>query len=698
MMNTAYPSLHGRVKWGLALALGLTVAIGGVSLRSIVALVDAMHAEIRSHQILNELHDVLLVVKSAQSGQRSYLITGQTRHLAPYRQARDGIAAELDALDALIDDGPADAPHRQALNALDPLIANKFDLLGEAVLRRQEGDVDAAHAMVHIGAGAALMDEITHLVTTMTVRESAALIERGQRAEALARQTTAFVVLAVALALAGFAVALLAIGREARERHRAERDLRRANDGLERQVVQRTRELTAANHGLQHEAAERERASAQLEAARNDLLAILDQQDVGAVLIDGQGQIGYASRAMQALLADGDGPIGRHWSAALLLSAQDRTAVQAMLDRPAAQRARVCVHLAPRAGARFRAEVEVRDEARGEGRRILLFDAVTRVHAGARAAVAVESVGALVAASAAMHAVLRQIREIAPLPSTVLIEGETGTGKELAARAIHDSSPRRGAPFVAVNCAGLTDALLSSELFGHRKGAFTGATAEHRGLFEAAQGGSVFLDEIGDISASVQTLLLRVLQEREVLRLGETSPRKIDVRVIVATQHDLDAEVAKGRFRADLLYRIRVARLALPPLRERRADVVLLAQRFLQEQASAIDKPVREFSDAAMRALTRHRWPGNVRELKSAIEYAVIRSHGVVLLAADLPPEVTAMADGAAGRSGADLGHHERIQAALVQAGGNHALAARLLGIGRATLYRRLKASQAPTR
>jgi transcriptional regulator with PAS, ATPase and Fis domain len=202
-----------------------------------------------------------------------------------------------------------------------------------------------------------------------------------------------------------------------------------------------------------------------------------------------------------------------------------------------------------------------------------------------------------------MQRVYQQIRDVARVDSTVLIEGETGTGKELVARAIHSSSDRKQKPFIAVNCAGLTDSLLSSQLFGHKRGAFTGAIEDHQGLFEAAHMGTLFLDEIGDIPLNVQNQLLRVLQEREIVRLGETRPRKIDVRVLAATHRKLNEEIAAGRFRSDLLYRIRVARIFIPPLRERREDIPLLAAAFLAQSTAASGKTVEQISLAASRLL-----------------------------------------------------------------------------------------------
>jgi DNA-binding NtrC family response regulator len=279
---------------------------------------------------------------------------------------------------------------------------------------------------------------------------------------------------------------------------------------------------------------------------------------------------------------------------------------------------------------------------------------------------------------------------VARVDTPVLIEGETGTGKELVAQAIHFASHRQGGPFIAVNCAGLTESLLASQLFGHKRGAFTGAVADHQGLFAAANGGTLFLDEIGDIPLSVQTNLLRVLQEREITRLGEAIPRKIDVRIVAATHQNLQAAVSHGTFRSDLLYRIRVARISLPALRQRRSDIPLLVSSFLVYCRAAIGKPVQDVSHSAMRLLLQYHWPGNVRELKSAIEFAVIRCRGTVLKADDLPPELSEPAPLLKTFSTAAVDEPQRIVAALQQAQGNRTLAARLLGMSRATFYRRL--------
>jgi DNA-binding NtrC family response regulator len=297
----------------------------------------------------------------------------------------------------------------------------------------------------------------------------------------------------------------------------------------------------------------------------------------------------------------------------------------------------------------------------------------------------------LVGQSPCMTRLYTQVQEIAAVDSTVLIEGETGTGKELVARAIHSASRRKDQPFIAVNCAGFTESILGSQLFGHKKGSFTGAIDSQEGVFEAAHGGTIFLDEIGDIPAGVQTSLLRVLQEREITRLGEAKPRKVDVRVLAATHHRLADDVEKGTFRRDLLYRIRVARLQIAPLRERPDDVPVLASFFLGQFRSIMEKPVHQISQEAMEALEAYSWPGNVRELKSAIESAVIHCKASVIQYGDLPPEVTAPhVPNPARREQSLPDERNRILVALREANGNRSEAARLLGMSRRTFYRRL--------
>ncbi|HZL85982.1 MAG TPA: sigma-54 dependent transcriptional regulator [Candidatus Krumholzibacteria bacterium] len=305
----------------------------------------------------------------------------------------------------------------------------------------------------------------------------------------------------------------------------------------------------------------------------------------------------------------------------------------------------------------------------------------------------------LVGASPVMQRVFEQIVELARLDWTVLVEGETGTGKELVARALHACSPRRRGPFVAVNCGGLTDSLLASHLFGHRRGAFTDAVCDQPGLFESAHGGTLFLDEIGDMSATLQKTLLRVLEERRITRLGDARSRPVDVRVIVASQHDLGEEVRAGRFRADLLFRLRVARLRLPALRERREDVPLLATWFLTHARRVVGKAIGSVSDAALRGMAEYDWPGNVRELRHAIDFAVLACRSSRLEMEDLPVEIregTLRAEPLPNpgtrrfwtRAEREHRMQQRLLDALARTGGNRVQAARLAGVSRATLYR----------
>jgi transcriptional regulator with PAS, ATPase and Fis domain len=253
------------------------------------------------------------------------------------------------------------------------------------------------------------------------------------------------------------------------------------------------------------------------------------------------------------------------------------------------------------------------------------------------------------------------------------------------------TSERKENPFIAVNCGALTESLLTSQLFGHKKGAFTGALSDQEGLFEAANGGTIFLDEIGDVPMNIQTNLLRVLQEKEITRIGENKPRKIDVRVIAASQHDLIKEVENGNFRADLLYRIRVTRINLPDLKDRKEDIPLLVNSFLSQSRASSGKNVYDISGVAMSKLMNYDWPGNIRELKSAIDFAALTCKGTVINKEDLPPEITHDETQPAGIND-DIKQDEKqkILAALEQTSGNKKEASKLLGISRATFYRRL--------
>jgi DNA-binding NtrC family response regulator len=242
--------------------------------------------------------------------------------------------------------------------------------------------------------------------------------------------------------------------------------------------------------------------------------------------------------------------------------------------------------------------------------------------------------------SAAIQEVLVKIEQMAPVSSTVLIQGESGTGKELVAKAIHDLSPRRGQPFIAVDCAAIPDTLLESELFGHEKGAFTGAAERRLGRFELANGGTIFLDEIGDVPASTQVKLLRVLESRAFFRVGGTQPIKVDVRVVAATNRNLRDAVQLGEFRDDLYYRLSVLNIYLPPLRERREDIPLLLRRFIREFARAHDRPFRGIAPEALERLVAAPWPGNARQLRNLVESMVVLAPGKEIRASDIPADV----------------------------------------------------------
>jgi two-component system response regulator HydG len=309
------------------------------------------------------------------------------------------------------------------------------------------------------------------------------------------------------------------------------------------------------------------------------------------------------------------------------------------------------------------------------------------------------SAGQLIGSAPAFRAALEALRQAAPTSATVLLAGESGTGKELAARLLHDLSPRAQAPFVPVNCAAIPETILESELFGYERGAFTGAAARKEGRFERADGGTLFLDEVGEMSPAVQVKLLRVLQDGVVERLGGTQPVKVDVRIVAATNKDLAAEVKGGRFREDLFYRLNVIAIRLPPLRERREDVSLLAAAFLRRIAEKHGKRIGGFTPGALAALAAHEWPGNVRELEHAVERAVVLCRGEEVGLEDLPEPLREAAPAPAAPSGVlpiaigtPMEEIERlvIRETLKHTKGDKTLAAQILGIAPRTIYRKL--------
>ncbi|HET6679457.1 MAG TPA: sigma-54 dependent transcriptional regulator [Nitrospira sp.] len=305
----------------------------------------------------------------------------------------------------------------------------------------------------------------------------------------------------------------------------------------------------------------------------------------------------------------------------------------------------------------------------------------------------------LVGSSPAMLEVYKLVARVSESKSTVLLQGESGTGKELIARAIHGNSPRRDKPFVPVNCGALPDTLLESEMFGYEKGAFTGAVGTKTGLFESASGGTLFLDEVGELGQALQVKLLRVMQDHEVRRVGGTHSIKVDVRIIAATNRDLEQFVKEGKFRDDLFYRLNVVRITLPSLTERQEDIPMLAHYFLQKCATGTTTPVRGFHPDTMELLNRYRWPGNVRELENAIERAVSLSHGPLLTPDDLPVAIRQAPIHADAKPESpdttepvcltleevEKRHLVRV---LKETKGNKVKASKILGIDRRTLYR----------
>ncbi len=428
------------------------------------------------------------------------------------------------------------------------------------------------------------------------------------------------------------------------------------------------------------------------EKIRDDVMAVLDHLQLATVMIDENEVITYASPAVFQLFAyDPQSLVGELWTHALPLKADQCRLVQEQMALPEVHRSSVAVSLQKQQKSWREVEVEVHEDPRNQRQTILFLKDRTEVEDLRRQLIGHAQFEKLIGKSPAMQDLYQRIQEIAPVDVSVLIQGETGTGKELVAQALHQLSERKDKPLVAVNCAGLTDSLLGSQLFGHKRGAFTGATSDHEGFFEAAEGGMLFLDEIGDMPMATQTTLLRVLQEGEIMRLGESRPRKVDVRVLAATHQNLQELVATGDFRSDLLYRIRVARLQLPALRERREDIPLLSEAFLGQARVVTKKPeVCDIAPEAMQALLRYPWPGNVRELKSTFDYALIHCHGNDILLSDLPPEVCGAPASLEPFRASSRNERQDILTALQEANGKRAQAAKLLGMSRSTFYRRL--------
>lgn len=306
----------------------------------------------------------------------------------------------------------------------------------------------------------------------------------------------------------------------------------------------------------------------------------------------------------------------------------------------------------------------------------------------------------IIGQSQSLQKVFQVVRQVAPTDVTVLIAGESGTGKELIAQAIHQNSKRRNGPFVALTCAALPESLLESELFGYTKGAFTGATADKAGHIESAEGGTLFLDELGEMSLQAQVRLLRVLEQREVVRVGTSTPIPVDIRIVAATNKNLEEEVVQGRFRQDLYFRLRVVAVELPPLQQRLEDIPLLVESFVNELAEQHGVPLKGVSTEVVGALQAHDWPGNVRELRNVIEYMVVTTSNATLELEDLPEPLRIEAGvpssplsstlEMAGRTVREV-EREHIRQTLALMEGNRAKAADMMGIGERTLYRKIR-------
>jgi len=333
--------------------------------------------------------------------------------------------------------------------------------------------------------------------------------------------------------------------------------------------------------------------------------------------------------------------------------------------------------------------------------------AVERSQGRAQSARTVTSYGieSIIGKSPSIKRVLRLIKAVAPTTATIVIVGESGTGKELVAQAIHRVSPRAQKPFMTLNCAALSEGILESELFGHEKGSFTGALTTRKGRFEYADGGTLFLDEVADMPLSTQVKLLRVLEYGEIFRIGSNEPLKVDVRLVAATNTELEKEVAEGRFREDLYYRLKVVTLYLPPLRERVEDIPLLLDAFVKELSVLHGKTITEVTPAARQILYRYHWPGNVRELRNCLESMIVTADGGVLDVEDVPDYVTGRSQPAFAGGQQQAGpvslpaltgltlrdvEKELIRNTLEKTGGNRDQAAKILGIGERTLYRKI--------
>jgi PAS domain S-box-containing protein len=357
----------------------------------------------------------------------------------------------------------------------------------------------------------------------------------------------------------------------------------------------------------------------------------------------------------------------------------------------AAKKSEYTLNISTKTGEQRRIEMTVTGmrDAKGRFTGVLTsFKDITDIFSLKERAGELASFGNIIGQDSKMISIFKQIKDVADYDYPVHISGETGTGKELVAEAIHSESRRGGAPFVPINCGALPEGLIESELFGHVKGAFTGAIRDKKGRFELSDAGTVFLDEVTELSNNMQAKLLRFLQEGEFERVGGEKTITVDVRVISATNKNLKEAVKRDRFREDLYYRLNVIPIHLPPLRDRKIDIPMLSEHFLQEARERYGKKKLKISTKAMSAMLDYRWPGNVRELQNAIQFAIVKSNGRVISADDLPLELRDLENICMRRGPSRKLDAESVRSALERTGGNKVRAAKLLGVGRATLYR----------
>ncbi len=424
---------------------------------------------------------------------------------------------------------------------------------------------------------------------------------------------------------------------------------------------------------------------------RNDMKSILNQLREITAVTDENGRIKFMNKAgIDLLELPEEDIIDKNWDEMFQMNAKDAKIIKDQFQKENCHRTKVHARVKTSSGKNYRMDFEITDDPRDKDGKIIVIYDMTDIYDLKIMLQGRTKFQDITGKSREMNSIFKIIEEVSAVDWTVLIEGETGTGKELVARAIHNLSDRNNKPFVAVNCAGLSESLLNSQLFGHRRGAFTGAVHDQQGVFEAAHGGTLFLDEIGDVSMNMQTSLLRVLESKEVTRIGDAVPKKINARILAATHRNINDDVKKGIFRADLMYRLRVARITLPPLRMRRDDIPLLAAGFLNDCRLITGKDVRDFSCRSMKKLLEYYWPGNVRELKSAIEFAMIRCAGSVIRSNDLPPEIRDDKCITFLKPEEEYDEKIRILSVLQKVRGNKVAASKRLGIGRSTLYRKI--------